>query len=66
VRAARRVRRAGRAYLLETHQEKSRQGAPAPPDLLWIAAQDSPDGEQLEDADLDALLTLLRTKECGT
>ena len=23
---------------------------------LWIAAQDSPDGEQLEEADLDALL----------
>ena len=23
---------------------------------LWIAAQDSPDGEHLEDADLDALL----------
>jgi hypothetical protein len=33
---------------------------------LWIAAQDSPDGEQFEEADLDALLTLLRTKECGT
>jgi hypothetical protein len=33
---------------------------------LWIAAQDSPDGEHLEDADLDALLELLRTKECGT
>jgi hypothetical protein len=24
---------------------------------LWIAAQDCPDGEQLEEADLDALLT---------
>jgi hypothetical protein len=24
---------------------------------LWIAAQDSPDGQQLEEADLDALLT---------
>jgi len=23
---------------------------------LWIAAQDSPDGQQLEEADLDALL----------
>lgn len=23
---------------------------------LWIAAQDSPDGEQLEEADLDVLL----------
>jgi len=23
---------------------------------LWIAAQDSPDGEQFEEADLDALL----------
>jgi hypothetical protein len=23
---------------------------------LWIAAQDSPDGEHLEEADLDALL----------
>jgi serine/threonine-protein kinase RsbW len=33
---------------------------------LWIAAQDSPDGEHLEEADLDALLDLLQTKECGT
>jgi hypothetical protein len=33
---------------------------------LWIAAQDSPDGEHLEEADLDALLELLQTKECGT
>jgi hypothetical protein len=33
---------------------------------LWIAAQDSPDGEQIEEADLDVLLILLRTKEYGT
>lgn len=27
---------------------------------VWIAAEDCPDGEQVEEADLDALLTLLR------
>ena len=27
---------------------------------LWIAAEDCPDGEQVEDADLDVLLARLR------
>jgi hypothetical protein len=33
--------------------------------LLWIAAEDCPDGEQIEEADLDVLLAqLTRPRRC--
>jgi hypothetical protein len=30
---------------------------------LWIAAEDAPDGEQIEEADLDVLLTRMGLRE---